>query len=96
MTDDLIHHGCIVKKSLILTPPKIEENLISNFIRGYVDGDGSIGIYNNRFKISILVTELVLQFNSQKYLVRIYELLYEQNCTRFLKRKKIIFNTIKI
>jgi hypothetical protein len=123
MTDDLIHHGCVVKKSLILTPPKIEENLMSNFIRGYVDGDGSIGIYNNRFKLSILGTELVLQyilnyfvnygvktnpkiskkgnihsiqFNSQKDLVKIYELLYEQNCTRFLKRKKIIFNTIKI
>jgi hypothetical protein len=121
MTDDLIHHGCVVKKSLILSPPKIDEELISDFIRGYVDGDGSIGMYNNRFKLSILGTELMLQyilnyfisydikskpkiakknnihsiqFNSQDDLVKIYELLYNENCIRFLKRKKQIYKNI--
>jgi LAGLIDADG-like domain len=123
MTDDLIHHGCVVKKSLILAPPKINKELISNFIRGYIDGDGSIGVYNKRFKLSILGTELMLryilnyfvnhsiknspkiskkgnihkiQFNSQEDLMKIYELLYNKNCTRFLKRKKEIYNNIKI
>jgi hypothetical protein len=37
-----------------------------------------------------------IQFNSQEDLIKIYNLLYDENCTRFLKRKKEIYNTIKI
>lgn len=121
ITNDLIRHGCVIKKSLKLLPPKIDENLQSNFIRGYIDGDGCIGVYKKRFKLSILGTEAILQyilnyflkhgiesspkigrkgnictiqFNSQKDLIKIYKLLYTKECTRFLKRKKKIFNRI--
>lgn len=56
MSDDLIILGCIPNKSLKLLPPKLEENFIPHFIRGYFDGDGSIGEYNGRLKFSLLGT----------------------------------------
>lgn len=41
--DDLISHGCVKQKSLILKPPiNVPDNLIHHFIRGFFDGDGSI------------------------------------------------------
>ena len=41
--DDLISHGCVKQKSLILEPPKkIPKELIPHFIRGLFDGDGCI------------------------------------------------------
>lgn len=48
--DDLIKHGCVSAKSLIITFPKLEEKLIPHFIRGYFDGDGFISISNNSTK----------------------------------------------
>ena len=41
--DDLISHGCVKHKSLILKPPiGVSDQLLRHFIRGYFDGDGSI------------------------------------------------------
>lgn len=41
--DDLISHGCVKQKSLIIQPPiGVPEELIHHFIRGFFDGDGSI------------------------------------------------------
>lgn len=60
MYNDLINKGCIENKSLTLTFPDIDifgdKALVKHFIRGYVDGDGCIGIYNNRPFLSILGT----------------------------------------
>lgn len=47
MFNDLIDLGCVPSKSLIIRIPAISENLIRHFIRGYFDGDGSVGIYKN-------------------------------------------------
>ena len=62
MSDDLINLGCVPKKSLILLPPKLKDELISHFIRGYFDGDGSIGKYNGRLKFSLLGTNELLSW----------------------------------
>jgi hypothetical protein len=46
--DQLIALGCPPRKSLILTFPTedlVPTSLLRHFIRGYVDGDGSIGLY---------------------------------------------------
>ena len=41
--DDLISHGCVKQKSLILKPPiGVPKKLTHHFIRGFFDGDGSI------------------------------------------------------
>lgn len=43
----------VSNKSMILQPPKLPNNMIRHFIRGYFDGDGSIGWhkYNNTPRI---------------------------------------------
>lgn len=56
MGQDLINHGCIPNKSLVLKFPNIKSNLVNHFIRGYFDGDGCVSscikkqkcIYNNK------------------------------------------------
>ncbi len=55
LTNDLIKLGCVPRKSLILKFPTEEQvptHLLSHFIRGYFDGDGSIAFYlrDNRLK----------------------------------------------
>ena len=45
--NSLCNLGCTPRKSLNIKFPNIPEHLIRHFIRGYFDGDGSVGIYNN-------------------------------------------------
>lgn len=44
LCEDLIKKGCTPRKSLTITFPKLKKELISHFIRGYFDGDGSVFI----------------------------------------------------
>lgn len=47
----LNRHGCHNKKSFTLKFPKIDNNLVSHYIRGYLDGDGCISITKrNKYK----------------------------------------------
>lgn len=49
--NDLISHGCVKQKSNILKPPiGVPNNLISHFIRGFFDGDGSIFMRKKSFE----------------------------------------------
>jgi hypothetical protein len=50
---DLIQLGCVNCKSSILVFPTIPTNLNRHFIRGYFDGDGNVGKYNNKLMFSI-------------------------------------------
>lgn len=56
----LVSKGCIPNKSLIITFPDISlfasKELIVHFIRGYVDGDGCISIFQGYSAISIIGT----------------------------------------
>lgn len=45
LCDDLINVGVGFRKTFDLTMPKVPQNLISHFIRGYFDGDGCICRY---------------------------------------------------
>lgn len=52
MHQDLIDKGCVPNKSLILTFPTndiVPDNLVVHFVRGYIDGDGYIGMHTNNF-----------------------------------------------
>ena len=54
LCEDLIKLGCTPNKSLTLTfPQNLEPNLYAPFIRGYLDGDGTI---STRCRISICGT----------------------------------------
>ncbi len=49
MRNDLIKHGCVPNKSLILKfPTTIPKHLLRDFVRGYFDGDGSISKTEDR------------------------------------------------
>lgn len=48
--------GCVPNKSLILKFPCIPDSLKRHFIRGYFDGDGSVGIYNGKVQCSCIGT----------------------------------------
>ena len=50
---DIENKGCFFKKSLILqfpTEKQVPNNLISHFIRGYFDGDGSVFLHSCKTK----------------------------------------------
>ena len=73
--EELNSKGCIPNKTLILKFPdeKIfkDKSLIRHFIRGYFDGDGTIGVYNGKygtiFNIGIASTKSFLE-DVQKYI----------------------------
>lgn len=49
--NDLIAHGCIKQKSLVLKPPiNVPKDFIHHFIRGFFDGDGSIFYNKSEFE----------------------------------------------
>lgn len=51
LCNDLIILGCIPKKSLVLTFPSkdiVPAHLVKHFVRGYIDGDGWVGISTNK------------------------------------------------
>lgn len=52
MHEDLVSLGCLPNKSLIISFPNEEQmskDLVPHFVRGYIDGDGYIGIHKNGF-----------------------------------------------
>jgi len=59
LSNDLIKQGCVTKKSNVLLFPKenqVPQYLIHHFVRGYIDGDGSISYYckpNNKINIGL-------------------------------------------
>lgn len=60
MVTDLINLGCTQNKSLTLEFPsedKVPNSLIRHFIRGYIEGDGCIGLYYGRIHFSVIGTK---------------------------------------
>ena len=61
MYDDLVNNGVYEHKSLILNPPNnVPQNLIRHFIRGYMDGDGTISTNGNSYYVGFVGTKQVL------------------------------------
>jgi hypothetical protein len=47
MYDDLNNLGCTPAKTKTIRIPAIKNELVHHFIRGYFDGDGTVGLYKN-------------------------------------------------
>lgn len=66
LVQDLIDQGCVEHKSNILQPPNIRNDLRRHWIRGFMDGNGSIVIHNTRhcksFCIGFVSTDDVLNW----------------------------------
>lgn len=60
----LLNYNIIPKKSLVLLPPKL--NLLNSlsFIKGLIDGDGSIGISSNRLYLNLDGTKEICEWVS--------------------------------
>ena len=50
MCQDLVFHGCTPRKSLSLVFPRITNELIPHFVRGYFDGDGCANMRKHQKK----------------------------------------------
>ena len=76
----LIDKGCVPNKSLILTFPsesQVPKHLLNHFIRGYCDGDGSLGIYNKGNDLSFIGTYDFL--SNVRDALGVYGSLYHKN-----------------
>lgn len=52
-------HGVVKNKTLVFKPTNIKKKYAKSFLRGYFEGDGSVGIYRNNKKIEYLCTSFV-------------------------------------
>jgi len=61
MKSDLMSHGVVPKKSLILTFPPlstVSEDFLPAFVRGYFDGDGCLSLYKTgKWHVALVGTE---------------------------------------
>ena len=79
MYNDLVNLGCIPVKSHIIRMPDISKDLIHHFIRGYFDGDGTVGIYKNLGVHDWKILKSGFCSGSQKFLEDILQILPTKN-----------------
>jgi len=88
--EQLISHGCVPNKSLILEfPKKVPNELIRHFLRGYSDGDGTI--YQNKFKNKKTINTIWKIVSTKQFCEQSAKILKEQlniNCSQSLSRPK--------
>lgn len=88
--EQLISHGCVPSKSLILEfPTTVPNELINHFLRGYSDGDGTI--YKNHFKNKKTINTIWKIISTKQFCQHTAKLLKEQlgiNCSQSLSRPK--------
>ena len=53
IVEGLIKQGCVPRKTFIIERPRINDNLIRHFIRGFYDGDGNF-FYSEKTKMSAI------------------------------------------
>lgn len=74
MSETLDNHGLVANKSLVLQfPTWLNKNLMPHFIRGYVDGDGYLGLEQNNKLISIASSKSFC-IDLQSYLLSHYQI----------------------
>lgn len=88
--EQLISHGCVPNKSLILQfPTTIPNKLIKHFLRGYSDGDGTI--YKNKFKNKKTINTIWKFISTNQFCQQAAKIINEQlnvNCSISLSSPK--------
>jgi len=98
----LIHLGCVPKKSLILqfpTPDQVPQDLIHHFIRGYSDGDGCITSHQLKTGRKDFAWTIVSTNNFCQSLSQILKEKLSINChirTTDLSKKNTITETLSV
>ena len=95
LSSDLKKLGCIEKKSLVLSFPNIEENLINHFIRGYFDGDGSVFSYKRLINNKIYTEKGASFISSPSFIDKLKKILKIGNSyfTNQNKNKQLIIKS---
>ena len=69
MVRDLIELGCTNRKSKTIKMPKISDDLLNHFIRGYFDGDGWIIVDKNKIPAFGIVSGSKVMIESINYFI---------------------------
>lgn len=92
-SDQLSELGCTPRKSLTLKFPNIKqvpEEFLPDFIRGYFDGDGCVGLSNDRLRVTIIGTKEFLHTLSLLLIKNnIYSKIYKQKSQNVFSLKII-------
>jgi len=84
VADLATNYSITPRKSLTLTPPTLDESRFSNFLRGYIDGDGTVGRYSVGRCPNYLIVCLV---GTEDFIESVHHL-NESGRVRELKRAK--------
>jgi len=87
MFEDLVYLGCVPAKSHIIEVPNIPINLFHHFVRGYFDGDGSVGSYKNLKDSDWKILKSSICSGSEIFINQLLELLP-------VKHKKVDFRGV--
>lgn len=72
LCQDLINHGCNINKSKVgMIFPKLEKKLIPHFIRGFLDGDGSIILKKLKYSYKRKTSYKLKNPHKQRYKLKI-------------------------
>jgi len=89
IVNDLIKHGCVNRKSLILKfPNNLNEKLYNSFILGYFDGDGTVGYYphSRTYSAGLMGTKNMMD--------NIKEILFNNNIITSIHKNKKQYNIL--
>lgn len=83
----LMKNGCMPRKSLTLQLPKIPKKYQPDFIRGVIDGDGSIGLYETNKNTKRMSAIITITTGSQKFAFSVVKLLDRFKIKSFIIKK---------
>jgi intein-encoded DNA endonuclease-like protein len=81
MYNDLNSLGCTPTKTKTIRMPIINDKLIHHFIRGYFDGDGTVGVYKNLKNSDWKILKSGFCSGSQEFIIDLLKILPVKNKT---------------
>jgi hypothetical protein len=81
MYNDLNNLGCTPTKTKTIRIPILEDDLVHHFIRGYFDGDGTVGAYKNLKNSDWKILKSGFCSGSQEFIIDLLKILPVKNKT---------------
>jgi intein-encoded DNA endonuclease-like protein len=81
MHSNLNNLGCTPVKSMTIRIPNIKDELVHHFIRGYFDGDGTVGAYKNLKNSDWKILKSGFCSGSQEFIIDLLKILPVKNKT---------------
>lgn len=81
MYNDLNNLGCTPTKTKTIRIPILEDELVHHFIRGYFDGDGTVGVYKNLKNSDWKILKSGFCSGSKEFIIDLLKILPVKNKT---------------